>query len=261
MSPLVPPPWLYRGTRPEPAAGRARRVAVRGTVRGHAMRQGWAAAGRDAHHRLPAGPRGFPEPGAGQATQPGNGMGRWGAGAHPRGILRGAGRVVCWDSATPGCPLVVGCSHRGDGQRVAWGRLLAMGNPQGQLSLLGVCPPAASHLATQEFENTEGDDYVTELSAQGSPAPQHGPEVYVLPLTKVSLPMAKQPGRSGKPRRGDAGVGVVMVLVGPPIPHGWRVLCHRGAGRGQRGGVRTVGRGGPTSGGMAPVDPCSEAGH
>ncbi|XP_023803176.1 serine/threonine-protein kinase LMTK1-like [Cyanistes caeruleus] len=53
----------------------------------------------------------------------------------------------------------------------------------------------------QEFENAEGDDYVTELSAQGSPAPQHGPEVYVLPLTKVSLPMAKQPGRSGKPGR------------------------------------------------------------
>ncbi|KAL2297845.1 hypothetical protein Nmel_016410 [Mimus melanotis] len=39
----------------------------------------------------------------------------------------------------------------------------------------------------KEFENAEGDDYVTELSAQGSPAPQHGPEVYVLPLTKVFL--------------------------------------------------------------------------
>lgn len=57
-------------------------------------------------------------------------------------------------------------------------------------------------ILNQEFENAEGDDYVTELSAQGSPAPQHGPEVYVLPLTKVSLPMAKQPGRSGKPRCG-----------------------------------------------------------
>lgn len=71
-----------------------------------------------------------------------------------------------------------------------------MGSPRGQLSLLGVSPPCPLN---QEFENAEGDDYVTELSAQGSPAPQHGPEVYVLPLTKVSLPMAKQPGRSGKP--------------------------------------------------------------
>ena len=63
--------------------------------------------------------------------------------------------------------------------------------------LCSVCapplPPAVSPLA-QEFENAEGDDYVTELSAQGSPAPQHGPEVYALPLTKVSLPMAKQQG-------------------------------------------------------------------
>lgn len=35
---------------------------------------------------------------------------------------------------------------------------------------------------------------------QGSPAAavQNGPDVYVLPLTEVSLPMAKQPGRSGK---------------------------------------------------------------
>lgn len=57
---------------------------------------------------------------------------------------------------------------------------------------------ALPSVPAQEFENAEGDDYVTEFSAQGSPAPQHGPEVYVLPLTEVSLPMAKQPGRSGK---------------------------------------------------------------
>lgn len=76
---------------------------------------------------------------------------------------------------------------------------------------------------------------MTELSAQGSPAPQHGPEVYVLPLTKVSLPMAKQPGRSGKPGCGRTpacctwgslitGHGVMGgcwgpwgVLQGPPV--------------------------------------------
>ena len=52
----------------------------------------------------------------------------------------------------------------------------------------------------QEFENAEGDEYVADFSEQGSPAApaQNGPDVYVLPLTEVSLPMAKQPGRSGK---------------------------------------------------------------
>lgn len=41
---------------------------------------------------------------------------------------------------------------------------------------------------------------MADFSEQGSPATatQNGPDVYVLPLTEVSLPMAKQPGRSGK---------------------------------------------------------------
>ncbi|NXD87970.1 LMTK1 kinase, partial [Halcyon senegalensis] len=77
-----------------------------------------------------------------------------------------------------------------------------------------VCPPA------QEFENAEGDDYVTELSAQGSPAPQHGPEVYVLPLTKVSLPMAKQPGRSVQLLK-SADLGRQSLLYLKEIGHGW----------------------------------------
>ena len=52
----------------------------------------------------------------------------------------------------------------------------------------------------QEFENAEGEEYAADFSAQGSPATaaQNGPDVYVLPLTEVSLPMAKQPGRSGE---------------------------------------------------------------
>ncbi|NXP55990.1 LMTK1 kinase, partial [Heliornis fulica] len=73
---------------------------------------------------------------------------------------------------------------------------------------------------TQEFENAEGDDYVTELSAQGSPAPQHGPEVYVLPLTKVSLPMAKQPGRSVQLLK-SADLGRQSLLYLKEIGHGW----------------------------------------
>lgn len=50
----------------------------------------------------------------------------------------------------------------------------------------------------KEFENAEGEEYPADFSAQGSPAAtaQNGPDVYVLPLTEVSLPMAKQPGRS-----------------------------------------------------------------
>ncbi|XP_055651157.1 serine/threonine-protein kinase LMTK1 isoform X2 [Falco peregrinus] len=87
-----------------------------------------------------------------------------------------------------------------------------------KLSLLGVCPPARP--PAQEFENAEGDDYVTELSAQGSPAPQHGPEVYVLPLTKVSLPMAKQPGRSVQLLK-SADLGRQSLLYLKEIGHGW----------------------------------------
>lgn len=88
------------------------------------------------------------------------------------------------------------------GARGMWGKLRGA---RGVSCLCSVCvpPPCAPPSApAQEFENAEGDDYVTEFSAQGSPAPQHGPEVYILPLTEVSLPMAKQPGRSGKPRGG-----------------------------------------------------------
>ncbi|NXS52980.1 LMTK1 kinase, partial [Brachypteracias leptosomus] len=84
--------------------------------------------------------------------------------------------------------------------------------------LPGVCPPLCP--PAQEFENAEGDDYVTELSAQGSPAPQHGPEVYVLPLTKVSLPMAKQPGRSVQLLK-SADLGRQSLLYLKEIGHGW----------------------------------------
>ncbi|XP_043941016.1 serine/threonine-protein kinase LMTK1 isoform X2 [Protopterus annectens] len=48
----------------------------------------------------------------------------------------------------------------------------------------------------KEFENAEGEEYTTELSTQGSPNSQNGPEVYILPLTEVSLPVSKQPGRA-----------------------------------------------------------------
>lgn len=50
----------------------------------------------------------------------------------------------------------------------------------------------------QEFENAEGEEYQADLSALASPSSQNGPEIYILPLTEVSLPVSKQPGRSSK---------------------------------------------------------------
>lgn len=75
--------------------------------------------------------------------------------------------------------------------------------------------PAHARPGPQEFENAEGDEYAADL-AQGSPATaaQNGPDVYVLPLTEVSLPMAKQPGRSGEGWVGRRG-GL------PPGPRCW----------------------------------------
>lgn len=104
MSPLLPPPWLYRGREPALAAVCVRWVTVHGTLWGSTMRQGWAGAGQDAHHHLLARPGSFPEPGAGWVAQPGNGMGVWEGGACRRAISleglyqQGAGRAVCWEA-------------------------------------------------------------------------------------------------------------------------------------------------------------------
>eukprot|EP00063_Salmo_salar_P060956 XP_014035791.1 PREDICTED: serine/threonine-protein kinase LMTK1-like isoform X1 [Salmo salar] len=52
------------------------------------------------------------------------------------------------------------------------------------------------HIGFKEFENAEGEEYQADLSTLASPASQSGPDVYILPLTEVSLPVAKQPGQS-----------------------------------------------------------------
>ncbi|XP_034362633.1 serine/threonine-protein kinase LMTK1 isoform X2 [Arvicanthis niloticus] len=74
----------------------------------------------------------------------------------------------------------------------------------------------------KEFENAEGDEYVADLSEQGSPAAaaQTGPDVYVLPLTEVSLPMAKQPGRSVQLLK-STDLGRHSLLYLKEIGHGW----------------------------------------
>ncbi|XP_010617043.1 serine/threonine-protein kinase LMTK1 [Fukomys damarensis] len=74
----------------------------------------------------------------------------------------------------------------------------------------------------KEFENAEGDEYAAECSTQDSPAAvaQNGPDVYVLPLTEVSLPMAKQPGRSVQLLK-STDLGRHSLLYLKEIGHGW----------------------------------------
>ncbi|XP_054449217.1 serine/threonine-protein kinase LMTK1 [Pteronotus mesoamericanus] len=74
----------------------------------------------------------------------------------------------------------------------------------------------------KEFENAEGEEYAAGFSAQGSPAAsaQNGPDVYVLPLTEVSLPMAKQPGRSVQLLK-STDLGRHSLLYLEEIGHGW----------------------------------------
>ncbi|XP_023507591.1 serine/threonine-protein kinase LMTK1 isoform X2 [Equus caballus] len=74
----------------------------------------------------------------------------------------------------------------------------------------------------KEFENAEGEEYAADFSVQGSPvvAAPNGPDVYVLPLTEVSLPMAKQPGRSVQLLK-STDLGRHSLLYLEEIGHGW----------------------------------------
>ncbi|XP_061471754.1 serine/threonine-protein kinase LMTK1 isoform X2 [Rhineura floridana] len=72
----------------------------------------------------------------------------------------------------------------------------------------------------KEFDNAEGEEYASEFSAQGSPANQNGPEVYILPLTEVSLPMSRQPGCSVQLLK-STDLGRHSLLYLKEIGHGW----------------------------------------
>ncbi|XP_058026694.1 serine/threonine-protein kinase LMTK1 isoform X4 [Ahaetulla prasina] len=72
----------------------------------------------------------------------------------------------------------------------------------------------------KEFSNADGEEYPSEFSAQGSPATQNGPEVYILPLTEVSLPMSRQPGRSVQLLK-STDLGRHSLLYLKEIGHGW----------------------------------------
>ncbi|XP_056324885.1 serine/threonine-protein kinase LMTK1 isoform X3 [Danio aesculapii] len=58
------------------------------------------------------------------------------------------------------------------------------------------------------------------MSTPASPASHSGPDVYILPLTEVSLPVAKQPGRSVQLLRSTE-LGRQSLLYIKEIGHGW----------------------------------------
>uniref|UniRef100_A0A3P9HLK9 non-specific serine/threonine protein kinase n=2 Tax=Oryzias latipes TaxID=8090 RepID=A0A3P9HLK9_ORYLA len=72
----------------------------------------------------------------------------------------------------------------------------------------------------KEFKNADGDEYHADLSTLASPASQGGPDVYILPLTEVSMPTAKQPARSVQLLK-SADVGRHSLLYLKEIGHGW----------------------------------------
>ncbi|MGH0125456.1 UNVERIFIED_CONTAM: hypothetical protein FKN15_019082 [Acipenser sinensis] len=75
-------------------------------------------------------------------------------------------------------------------------------------------------LSLQEFENTEGEEYQAEFSTLTSSTSQAGPEVYILPLTEVSLPVSKQPGRSVQLLK-STDLGRHSLLYLKEIGNGW----------------------------------------
>ncbi|XP_051905576.1 serine/threonine-protein kinase LMTK1 isoform X1 [Hippocampus zosterae] len=68
----------------------------------------------------------------------------------------------------------------------------------------------------KEFDNAEAEEYQADLS----PSCHNGPEVYILPLTEVSLPVSKQPSRSIQLLKSSA-LGRHSLLYLKEIGHGW----------------------------------------
>ncbi|XP_062858953.1 serine/threonine-protein kinase LMTK1 [Trichomycterus rosablanca] len=72
----------------------------------------------------------------------------------------------------------------------------------------------------KEFENAEGDEYQADMSTLASPVSASSPDVYVLPLTEVSLPLAKQPGRSVQLLKSTDTTRSSLLYI-KEIGHGW----------------------------------------
>ncbi|XP_041830694.1 serine/threonine-protein kinase LMTK1 isoform X2 [Melanotaenia boesemani] len=72
----------------------------------------------------------------------------------------------------------------------------------------------------KEFKNVDGDEYHADMSTLASPASQCSPDVYILPLTEVSLPTAKQPARSVQLLK-STDLGRHSLLYLKEIGNGW----------------------------------------
>ncbi|XP_027018925.1 serine/threonine-protein kinase LMTK1 isoform X1 [Tachysurus fulvidraco] len=72
----------------------------------------------------------------------------------------------------------------------------------------------------KEFENAEGDEYQADMSTLASPASAGSPDVYILPLNEVSLPVAQQPSRSVQLQK-SADASRHSLLYIKEIGHGW----------------------------------------
>ncbi|XP_038141290.1 serine/threonine-protein kinase LMTK1 isoform X1 [Cyprinodon tularosa] len=72
----------------------------------------------------------------------------------------------------------------------------------------------------KEFQNSDCDEYHADLSTLASPASQGMPDVYILPLTEVSLPTTKQPARSAQLLRSSE-LSRHSLLYLKEIGHGW----------------------------------------
>uniref|UniRef100_UPI00398F8BFA serine/threonine-protein kinase LMTK1 isoform X2 n=1 Tax=Pristiophorus japonicus TaxID=55135 RepID=UPI00398F8BFA len=80
---------------------------------------------------------------------------------------------------------------------------------------------AVQNFSQKEFENNEGEDYTGEFSPHTTSSSQNGPEVYILPLTEVSLPVSSQPStRSGQFLQ-QADLGRQSLLYLKEVGNGW----------------------------------------
>ncbi|XP_062874603.1 serine/threonine-protein kinase LMTK1 [Trichomycterus rosablanca] len=75
-------------------------------------------------------------------------------------------------------------------------------------------------ISFKEFENNEGEEHQADRPTLASTGSQDGPDVYVLPLTEVSLPVSKQPCRSIQLLK-SADLGRHSLLYFKELGHGW----------------------------------------
>ncbi|XP_075937700.1 serine/threonine-protein kinase LMTK1 [Anarhichas minor] len=72
----------------------------------------------------------------------------------------------------------------------------------------------------KEFRNVDREEYHADMSTLASPASQGSPDVYILPLTEVSLTVAKQPSRSVQLLK-STDLGRHSLLYLKEIGNGW----------------------------------------